>query len=316
MAAHEYAVDQTIGYLEREAVRSRRGHDGLETVEGGGVIGAAFRHRTSRAGDPQLHTHVLVANATCCEDGVWRALDGRLLYAQARTAGFLYQAELRHALTQSLGVAWEYPMNGQAELAGFGREVLREFSRRRIEIEEAAAASGDDSVRSRRRLAVRTRTAKDHNVDPEQLRTDWRARADRHGLSRGRVEELCRLSTPVCTSVCTPVDLSALDADDKWLAFVVNADDSTFDRRAVLRLVANHCQPGATIPQVEARADRFLASGHVEAVGVALTGVQYATVEHLALERHVLDTVEERRDGDYGVCADPRPVLEARGVVE
>ncbi len=80
VAAHEDAVDQTIGYLEREAVRSRRGHNGIESVAGGGVIGAAFRHRTSRAGDPQLHTHVLVANATLCEDGVWRALDGRLLY--------------------------------------------------------------------------------------------------------------------------------------------------------------------------------------------------------------------------------------------
>ena len=203
VAAHEYAVDQTIGYLEREAVRSRRGHDGLETVEGRGVIGAAFRHRTSRAGDPQLHTHVLVANATCCEDGVWRTLDGRLLYAQARTAGFLYQAELRHTLSHSLGVAWEYPMNGQAELAGFSREVLREFSRRRIEIEEAAAASGDDSVRSRRRLAVQTRAAKDYDVDPEQLRTSWRARADRaRNVSwpgRGAVQ----VSTPVSTLVCT-----------------------------------------------------------------------------------------------------------------
>ncbi|MDP9337114.1 MAG: relaxase domain-containing protein, partial [Actinomycetota bacterium] len=303
VAAHEHAVDQTIGYLEREAVRSRRGHDGLETVDGGGVIGAAFRHRTSRAGDPQLHTHVLVANATCCEDGVWRALDGRLLYAQARTAGFLYQAELRHALTRSLGVAWEYPMNGQADLAGFGREVLREFSRRRIEIEEAADAVGDDSVRSRRRLAVQTRTAKDSNVDPEQLRTNWRERADLHGLSRGRVEVLCRSKQP---SVPT-----ALDARDEWFAFIANTNDSTFDRRAVLRLAANHCPPGATISQLEARADAFLASGHVEVVGVALTGVQYATVEHLAVERRVLDTVEQRRDGDYAVCADPRPVLEA-----
>ncbi len=172
VAAHEEAVDQTIGYLEREAVRSRRGHNGLESVEGGGVIGAAFRHRTSRAGDPQLHSHVLVANATRCEDGVWRALDGRLLYGHARTAGFLYQAALRHALTRSLGVSWEYPIHGQAEIPGFGRDVLREFSRRRIEIEQAAAEAGNDSVRSRRRLAVRTRTAKDYHVDVEQLHVD------------------------------------------------------------------------------------------------------------------------------------------------
>jgi conjugative relaxase-like TrwC/TraI family protein len=249
IAAHEHAVDQTMGYLEREAVQSRRGHDGKETVEGGGVIGAAFRHRTSRAGDPQLHTHVLVANTTLCEDGVWRALDGRLLYAQARTAGFLYQAELRHAPTRSLGVAWEYPMSGQAEIAGFGREVLREFSTRRIEIEEAAAEVGNDSVRSRRRLALETRTAKDYNVDPEQLRTNWRERADLHGLSRGRVEELSRPQhASEQPSVRRPA-LTALESDDTLLASIMNTDDSTFDRRAVLRLVANHCQPGATIEQ-------------------------------------------------------------------
>ena len=139
IAAHEHAVDETIAYLEREAIGSRRGHDGVESVKGGGVIGAAFRHRTSRAGDPQLHTHVLVANATLCEDGVWRALDGRVLYAQARTAGFLYQAELRHGLSQSLGVSWENPVAGQAEMVGFDKGLLREFSSRRIEIEHAAA---------------------------------------------------------------------------------------------------------------------------------------------------------------------------------
>ncbi|MDP9334276.1 MAG: relaxase domain-containing protein [Actinomycetota bacterium] len=309
VAAHEYAVDQTIGYLEREAVRSRRGHNGLETVEGGGVIGAAFRHRTSRAGDPQLHTHVLVANATLCEDGVWRALDGRLLYAHARTAGFLYQAELRHALTRSLEVPWEYPINGQAEITGFERHVLREFSRRRIEIEQAAAEVGNDSVRSRRRLAVRTRTAKDYTVDVEQLRADWRARADLHGLPSGRVEKLSRAQRPsVPASVQMSVPQSprtALDADDRWLAQSMSIEGSIFDRRAVVRLVAHHCQPGAKISDVEARVDAFLASDHVQAVGVALSGVQYATVEHLELERRVLDAVEARRDGNYGVCVQP-----------
>ena len=223
IAAHEHAVDQTIAYLEREAVRSRRGHDGVESVEGGGVIGAAFRHRTSRAGDPQLHTHVLVANATLCEDGVWRALDGRLLYAQARTAGFLYQAELRHALSQSLGVSWENPIAGQAEIIGFDKALLREFSSRRIEIEHAAAEAGDASVQSRRRLAVSTRQAKDYHVDPEQLRTDWEHRADLHGLSRGHRRRAAD-SAAVCATHCAGAaprywcrGLGRLD-DDRLLA--------------------------------------------------------------------------------------------------
>ena len=67
---------------------------------------------------------------------------------------------------------------------------MREFSSRRIEIEQAAAAAGDSSVQSRRRLAVTTRRAKDYEVDPERLRTDWEHRAALHGVARGTVEEL------------------------------------------------------------------------------------------------------------------------------
>ncbi len=301
--AHEHAVDQTIGYLEREGVRSRRGHNGIEAVEGGGVIGAAFRHRTSRAGDPQLHTHVVVANATCCEDGVWRSLDGRHLYAQARTAGYLYQAELRLALTRSLGVGWEYPIKGSAELVGIPRDVLREFSRRRIKIEEAAAALGDSSVPARRRLADQTRTTKDHDVDFAQLAAEWRQRADLYGLNRDRVQSLVRsqqTSVPESTAV-----------DDEHLGRMLNWNDTTFDRRAVLQLLAHHSQHGATMPDLEVRADEFLASSRVEPVGVALTGVQYATVELLETEQRLLDTVAERRHGGYAVCAGVEPTAYA-----
>ncbi len=85
----------------------------------------------------------------------------------------------------------------------------------------------------------------------------------------------------------------------------MSVEDGTFDRRAVVRMVAHHCQPGATIPDVEARVDAFLASDQVQAVGVALTGLQYATVEHLELERRVLDAIEARRDGNYGICTQP-----------
>jgi len=96
--AHDAAVAQALGYLEREAGEVRRGKDGVDRLPGGGFVAAAFRHRTSRAGDPQLHTHVLVANMTRGADGRWSALDGRQLYLQAKTAGTLYQAALRYEL--------------------------------------------------------------------------------------------------------------------------------------------------------------------------------------------------------------------------
>src|SRR5215210_5930820 len=89
--AHEIAVRDALGYLEDVAAYGRRGHGGLDFMRGHGLVAAAFRHRTSRAGDPQVHTHVLVANLTRLANGRWQSLDGRRLYGHARTAGFLYE---------------------------------------------------------------------------------------------------------------------------------------------------------------------------------------------------------------------------------
>ena len=73
---------------------------GAIRLPGRGFVAAAFRHRSSRAGDPLLHTHVVVANATQAADGRWTALDGRELYRHAKTAGYLYQAALRAELSR------------------------------------------------------------------------------------------------------------------------------------------------------------------------------------------------------------------------
>jgi conjugative relaxase-like TrwC/TraI family protein len=104
--ACEVAVARSIAWLEDNACFSRRGHNGVEHVDGDGYVAAAFRHRTSRAGDPQLHWHVLVANTTRGPDGRWRTLDGTRVYPALRTAGFLFEAEMRHELTNRFGVQW------------------------------------------------------------------------------------------------------------------------------------------------------------------------------------------------------------------
>ena len=110
--AHDVAALEAIRYLERSAAAVRRGHAGAIVEEASGFVAAAFRHRTSRAGDPQLHTHVLIANLGRGIDGRWSALDGRRLYAEARTASFLYQVVLRSELTRTVGVEWTIVRRG------------------------------------------------------------------------------------------------------------------------------------------------------------------------------------------------------------
>ena len=177
-----------FGYLERNAAVSRRGRGGRESVAGAGLLAAAFRHRTSRAGDPQLHTHVLIANLTRTEDGVWRSLDGRRLYAHAKTAGYLYEARLRAELTRSLGVAWSRPRNGIADVVGVPPEVLRAFSRRRAEIERELKRLNLSGAAASQIAALETRRRKDYDVTPEQLAPEWRERARRLGLDAAAIE--------------------------------------------------------------------------------------------------------------------------------
>ncbi len=157
-AGHDAAVLAAVGYLEREAAWSRRGHDGHERVAIEGLVAAAFVHRTSRAGDVRLHTHVVVANVTrALDDGQWRTLDGRLLYTHAKTAGYLYQAQLRRELTTRLGLEWEPVTRGYADVIGIPRSVIHGFSRRRQEIVDQLAERGESSPRAAQVATLATR---------------------------------------------------------------------------------------------------------------------------------------------------------------
>jgi hypothetical protein len=101
------ALQVAIGYLERHGLGVRRDHNGVDRHRAvGGLVAVAFEHRMSRAGDPNLHTHVLVQNAAQGPDGRWTALDSDRLYAQLMAADHLYLAAERAALTQRLGVRW------------------------------------------------------------------------------------------------------------------------------------------------------------------------------------------------------------------
>jgi conjugative relaxase-like TrwC/TraI family protein len=136
-AARHVSIRKVLGWLEQEAVGVRRGHNGIDRSRGYGVTAVAFDHRTSREGDPQWHTHVLVQNATVGPDGRWSALDSRKLYAHAMTADRLYHAALRAELTRRLEVRWRAvdERTGTAEIDGLhDRNLLRAFSKRRAQV--------------------------------------------------------------------------------------------------------------------------------------------------------------------------------------
>lgn len=106
-AAHDVAVDAAFAVYESITCRVRRGHGGETVVEADGFVAAAYQHRSSRAGDPHLHTHVLIAHpGYTARDGRWTALDGRLLFPWSKTCGHVYEAKLRAELSRRLGIEW------------------------------------------------------------------------------------------------------------------------------------------------------------------------------------------------------------------
>ncbi len=139
-AAIDVAVNAGIGHLEEHAAFSRTGKGGINQVDTEGLIVARFDHRTSRAGDPQLHAHLLISNRVKCVDGQWRALDARELYGELKTAGMRAQAVLRAELTDRLGVNWQaVTRHGQAEIVGVPTGLMELHSKRTQAVEAAAA---------------------------------------------------------------------------------------------------------------------------------------------------------------------------------
>ena len=234
-AAHDAAVVAALGYLERHALFVRRGHAGTRRVRAQGLIGAAFRHRTSRAGDPQLHTHVLIANLTLGTDGRWGTLDSRCLFRHARSAGFVYQAHLRHELSRRLGVRWGPVRQGCAEIEGVPATVLRAFSRRRDQITKQLEVRGQSSAAAAQVATLATRSPKDYDEDHRALRAEWIARAAGLDFEAADVAACLGLEPE---PVLEPPDHAEVAAE-------LTAEQSTFLARDVVRVFAGHAQAGA-----------------------------------------------------------------------
>jgi conjugative relaxase-like TrwC/TraI family protein len=301
--AHDDAVRDALGYLERHATWTRRGKNGKHLLRGEGLTVAAFRHRTSRAGDPQLHTHAVVANTTHA-DGRDTALDGRALYAHQRTAGFLYQAALRKNLADALGVEWEPVRNGMAEISGIDDEVLKHFSRRSQEIRERLAEVGGRSAHAAEVAALETRKTKDYSVPTERLRGEWRARAAELGLDRHVLALVLGRQDP---DRAQQPDLVAT-AEQIAAPGGIAEQSSTFDRRDVLRDWAEAHRGGASVERLEALADRWLTSGHAARLErddrrQHLGGSRYSTPEMLAAEDRIISEALRRRGSDVARVA-------------
>lgn len=305
--AHEIAVEAALGYMERHAAMGRRGKGGVISVLGNGFIAAGFRHRTSRAGDPQLHTHVLVANMTKGPDARWTALDARRLYMHARTGGFLYQAKLRLELTRRLGVEWTAVRNGVAEVDGIPSAIRRAFSRRRVEIETEISHRGETSASAAQVAALHTRRDKDYAVPAETLTQRWRERTRQLGFDPGTIEQLLAKADIEPLPPQTAADEQQVLTSPEGLT----QRRSSFTRRDVVQAWAGRLAHGGDVEEIERLTDQLLAGGGVVVLAQDVSGLTQSDVVRRVDGRVVAATTEERRYSTPELLALEKRVLDA-----
>lgn len=318
--AHDAAVISAVAYIEEHAAWGREGPEGKRKVKGTGLIASAWRHRTSREADPQLHTHVVAANMVHTENGRWVALDSRRIYHQARSGGFIYQAELRKQLTESLGVEWGPVTNGLADVVGIDRDVIEVFSKRREQIIEAMDISGHRTAYSANLQALLTRKAKG-KADPESIYEAWAAEGAEHGVTPETVRELCNHASVDELTVGRERFIAKQLSD----ASGITRERAHFDRRHVIEHVAQTAPATVGPDTIVKLADRWiekrtmLVSEKSEAPVQAADKTNRAgervltTPEMVALERNLIAQSVGRMDTGIGLVPD---VVKEHGLKE
>ena len=324
IAAHVEAVRTTMAWAEKNLAYARQGANGRETLATGNLVYALFPHDVSRAHDPQLHVHAVIANATQQPDGEWRALRNTALYKENTLIGAIYNAELRASL-EKLGYAVEMTgKHGSFEIAGIDRATIEQWSTRHGEIVALAKDLGIATPEGLHAIAERTRDAKAEMTHGE-LALHWEGSAKERGLDlsptiaaareaspqRGvfdRVREWGRALIDTVTHAFGPRPEPLMrDAEPAprgaalAAAYAVAAGvrhlterQATFQPYELLRAALNFGSHGARIDGIEARVEALVAKGVL--LGCDIDGIAHMTTRDvLRTERELIDRTMDGR---------------------
>ncbi|ARV85414.1 relaxase domain-containing protein (plasmid) [Mycobacterium intracellulare subsp. chimaera] len=312
LGAHTTAISEALEYLAQHAgyTRVHNPHTGnKDLVRLPGLVAIAYQHETSRAGDPHLHTHVLVPNRQARGDGKLVSLDGTSLFHEAKAAGVIYQATLRRELHRALGLEWAPvdPATGMAEVAGIAAASISAWSQRSSALREWAANNlvvVDGAKATQAQLAAAqkaTRPAKPEQLAWAQLAAMWRADARGLRLDRQAFQAARKARRAAAAAAKAPLNRRRL------LAVGEAMDKAAFTRADLVELI------GAQLPVDTERGPRALVEAAVDALGLRLTGPR-AAHQREGHERFTLEAflAEEQAVLDLVDASDPRAQLWVR----
>jgi DNA primase catalytic core len=213
-AAHLAAVTKTLDWMQAEAAYTRTGPQGAAQVDVRGLVMAAFTHRDSRAGDPDLHTHVAIANKVQTLDGQWLSLDSRMMYRLNVAASEFYNTAMEAEYVTRLGGHFVERTMGAGkrtvrELAGVDLDLNDLWSSRRRAIDEHRPALVEkfhldhgrlpttvEMIALNQQANLATREAKHEPRSLAEQRAAWQAQAlEFFGGEQGLMEMLAAVNT-------------------------------------------------------------------------------------------------------------------------
>src|SRR5829696_1264567 len=241
--AHQAAVQDALGFIERHALFTRQGRNGVRQVNVTGLVAAAFTHRDSRAGDPDLHTHVAVANKVQTLDGRWLSIDGRVLFKATVAASETYNTALEHHLRDRLAVRFaDRPDTDPGrrpvrEIVGVDPALNQRWSTRRVLIKDrqgelASRFQRDHSrpptpveaLQLAQQATLETRDAKHEPRSLAEQRTAWHAQAAETLGGPHTVQAMI-------SKTLNPISITSPEVDTEWVAATAGRVLATVEER-------------------------------------------------------------------------------------
>ncbi|BAU94101.1 MobF family relaxase [Methylorubrum rhodesianum] len=300
LAAHDRAVHRALDYAHAAGlIVTRTGAQGRHHAPAAGVSAAVYRHFTSRAQDPQLHSHAVLLNLCVRADGSTGGLDNRAILKNAGGIAALYRSELASGLRSGLG--YEAVRAGRNfEIAGVAEPVLELFSKRRAAIERVARERGFETSKDRaaaQAAAFDTRARKNREMPLAALEAEWERQLVQAGWARGAVFEGVRIAADgIREARVGPAAERRQRLAEAGLTGAL-AMQAVVEERDLVRRVAEALQCEAGADAVLDEVERLCRDGGVVAVGRTAEGeAVYATPEMIEAERGMLRRAYGRQD--------------------
>jgi conjugative relaxase-like TrwC/TraI family protein len=293
---HADAVKEALRYAQEVAGHTRRGKGGNE-IDQAKLLFAVFEHGTSRALDPNLHSHAILQNIGVRSDGTTGTLHTQALYDHKMAIGAVYRLAAAHGLRTQLGVHVRVEKD-LYEVEGVDPRVCEFFSTRSKEIRATMDELGLVGSKAAEAVTLATRHAKESAIPREQLFEKWQYEGRLMGWSRHEAEKVLH-QDPFQAGMEVPLPRMAEEVFEKLVDNTSVVSKKEFLTRLATRAVVH----GASLQQVKEAVDKELASERVVVAGLVGTEMYFTRSDLQQAESSLAQLIKQAQGTRHHVLS-------------